>query len=248
MVAKGLLRLALLACLTPAVVRADEPNTLPAERAALSELQGLVGAWRGVGQPRRGSTRDAWTEQGDWAWQFHEGHAALVFTLRDARYYQAFRIAPAASEDGAAKQEAGWTLEATRSDGKTIDRFAGQRQEDGRLTFELGADQTGAAATRISLRTVADGDRLLILMEKPGPAADQMVRVAEVGYTREGSKFGKGVTQRECVVTGGAGTIAVEYEGETYYVCCGGCKDLFLEDPEKVLAEYRQRKEAEKQE
>jgi YHS domain-containing protein len=42
------------------------------------------------------------------------------------------------------------------------------------------------------------------------------------------------------------GTIEVEYEGKTYFVCCGGCKDLFEEDPAGVLADYRERKAAEK--
>jgi YHS domain-containing protein len=42
-------------------------------------------------------------------------------------------------------------------------------------------------------------------------------------------------------VTGGKGTIPVTYQGETYYVCCTGCRDLFNDDPETVLAEYRER-------
>jgi YHS domain-containing protein len=40
----------------------------------------------------------------------------------------------------------------------------------------------------------------------------------------------------------------VEHDGKTYYVCCSGCRDLFNDDPEGVLAEYRERKAAEKQE
>jgi YHS domain-containing protein len=36
-------------------------------------------------------------------------------------------------------------------------------------------------------------------------------------------------------VTGGLGTIAVSYKGQTYYVCCGGCKDAFEADPEKYV-------------
>jgi YHS domain-containing protein len=45
----------------------------------------------------------------------------------------------------------------------------------------------------------------------------------------------------ECVVTGGKGTIAINYKGATYYVCCSGCKQAFNENPEKILAEYKQR-------
>jgi YHS domain-containing protein len=44
-----------------------------------------------------------------------------------------------------------------------------------------------------------------------------------------------------CVVTGGKGTIPIAYKGQTYYVCCSGCKQAFDENPEKILAEYRAR-------
>lgn len=77
---------------------------------------------------------------------------------------------------------------------------------------------------------------------------DRFLRMAEVGYTREGSNFGKGTNYIECIVTGGVGTMPVTFEGKTYYVCCTGCRDLFNDDPAAVLAEYRERKEAEKQE
>ncbi len=40
----------------------------------------------------------------------------------------------------------------------------------------------------------------------------------------------------------------MSHNGKTYYVCCGGCRDLFNEDPETVLAEYRGEKTREKAE
>ena len=76
---------------------------------------------------------------------------------------------------------------------------------------------------------------------------DAFARLAEVGSTRKGSSFAKNAASGpECVVTGGLGTIAVEHDGKTYFVCCGGCRDLFNEDPEGVLADYRERKAAER--
>ncbi|MBI3832649.1 MAG: YHS domain-containing protein [Planctomycetes bacterium] len=50
------------------------------------------------------------------------------------------------------------------------------------------------------------------------------------------------------MVTGGLGTISVSYKGQSYYVCCGGCKQEFNDNPEKVLAEAKARKEKEKAE
>jgi YHS domain-containing protein len=33
----------------------------------------------------------------------------------------------------------------------------------------------------------------------------------------------------------------VQYKGKTYYVCCTGCRDAFLDDPEGILEEYAER-------
>ena len=50
----------------------------------------------------------------------------------------------------------------------------------------------------------------------------------------------------ECVVTGGLGTISVNYKGKTYYVCCTGCRDEFKDNPEKYIKEYEEKKAKEK--
>ncbi|HEX4147692.1 MAG TPA: hypothetical protein VHY20_01835 [Pirellulales bacterium] len=204
-----------------------------ADKAALAPLQSYVGAWRGVGQVERGSNRGAWIEQADWAWKFADGHAAIVFSAPEGKHYVAGRIVPL-PETGKLQ------LHATRADKKTIDRFTGEKIDD-RWVFK--ADQFAAdSPARMTLRQVAGGDRLIILLESRPADGDQYRRLAEIGYTRQGSDFGKGTTYRECVVTGGLGTIAVEHEGQTYYVCCTGCRDLFNENPAAILAEYRQRK------
>ena len=71
--------------------------------------------------------------------------------------------------------------------------------------------------------------------------------MAEVGYTREGTRLADSdSTGPECVVTGGLGTIPVSYNGKTYYVCCSGCKQAFDADPEGILAEFAQRRKDEK--
>jgi YHS domain-containing protein len=44
------------------------------------------------------------------------------------------------------------------------------------------------------------------------------------------------------VITGGLGTIAVSYNGKTYYVCCTGCRDEFNQNPAKAIKEYEERK------
>ena len=36
------------------------------------------------------------------------------------------------------------------------------------------------------------------------------------------------------------------YMGKTYYVCCGGCKDAFNDDPAKYVKEFEERKKKDK--
>ena len=43
-------------------------------------------------------------------------------------------------------------------------------------------------------------------------------------------------------MTGGLGTIPVTYMGETFYVCCTGCRDAFNEDPAKFVKAYKEKK------
>ena len=235
-----LLTLALVAGATALSASTNAKKTL-AEKAgqqALSQFQVFVGGWRGVGLVRRGSTSGSWLENADWAWKFDANKAVLVFSTPKGKYFSSGVLA-------ATSKKGQYQLVATLPDGKTRETYTGAPSEDGRLILTADKPADGRPA-RISLRTVAKGDRLLVLFERRLGKSDRYLRLAEVGYTRKGSSFGKGTVQRECVVTGGAGTMAVTFEGKTYYVCCTGCRDLFNEDPAGALAEYRERKAAEK--
>jgi hypothetical protein len=217
---------------------AGEPAGLAAQKERLAKMQALVGDWRGVGQPQRGSTKDSWIAEAQWAWNFDKGEASLVAALPKGRYFKSLRLVPG-------KGDGSYELVAALADEEGELRYAGKIDETDRLVLSAAEPREGLPA-RISLRFVAEGARLLVLLEKQGIASDQLVRLAEVGYTRQGSGFGKNVSQRECVVTGGLGTIEVSYEGKTYYVCCTGCRDYFNDNPKEVMAEYFARKEAEK--
>jgi len=230
-------RLLLLATLLlSAVVRGDDAaadSKHAAQKERLAKLQPLVGTWRGVGQPQRASTKDSWIEEADWAWSFGANGPALLATLPKGKYFSQLKLT---AEGGDA-----FALTATPAAGGDAVRYAGKLDEQEQLVLAAEKPRDDLPR-RLSFRFAASGDRLLVLMEKKSLAGDQLVRLAEVGYTRQGSGFGKNVTQRECVVTGGLGTIEVTHAGKTYYVCCTGCRDYFNENAEKVLAEYAARK------
>ncbi len=207
-------------------------------RKALQPLQGLVGEWRGAGQVRRGSPDGGWTEESAWVWRFDGQKAALQFTVARGKYFVSGLIQPGATVKSV-------ELIAKTAGGREV-KYAGEIAEDGSVTATTADPQAPAdAPQRVSLRVVANGDRLVMLLERRSAISDRYARLAEIGYTRRGSEFGKGTSQPECVVTGGLGTIQVSYKGQMYFVCCAGCRDLFEQKPDEILTEYRERKQAE---
>jgi len=208
-----------------------------ASKERLSKLQPLVGSWRGVAQPQRGSTKDNWLEEADWAWSFTEKEPALAATLPKAKYFSRLRLTAEPSDNSYA------LIAKPRTSDEEV-RYSGTLDDQGQLVLTLDNPRDDLPR-RLSFRFVAGGDRLLVLMEKAGATSSGFDRFAEAGLTRQGSGFGKNVAQRECVVTGGLGTIEVTHNGQTYYVCCTGCRDYFNANADKVLAEHAGKKKEE---
>ncbi len=165
-------------------------------------------------------------EKGDWAWKLTPDSAALELTVEKGKYLKSATLHPGA--------EAGtYRMEATLAAGgkRTFKGKAGARNVV-TLSAEGPADEGPA---RITLTPLHD-TRFLMLLESRDAAGD-FGRLGEVGYTRQGVAFAAGDSSPACIVTEGRGTIPVKYKGQTYYVCCSGCKDLFDENPEAILAE-----------
>ena len=217
----------------------DEGKVAPGRRAdqeALKAYAPLVGAWRGVGQVERGRTRGAWTESADWAWRFTGDSAGLEITVKKGKYLKAGVLRPG-------KASGTFVFQATLADGMSR-TFAGTVAGDGKplvLTADAGAPAGGVR--RVSITPLHD-TRLLVLLEAEDPERHAFSRLGEVGYTREGVDFAAGESYPICVVSEGRGTIQVSYKGKTYWVCCSGCRDLFDDDPESVLAEAAAREKA----
>lgn len=209
----------------------DEPSPPPSPRAALQRLNGLIGAWRGVGQPRRQSNRDAWNETADWVWDLQGASPAVVQTVSGGRLCQSLRY-----EFDSATGE--YTALSTAPDGTSRTYRGGWANEQLVL---VSPGKSGERSLRLTITPRSD-IRLVVLHEATEPDKTVYFRVAEIGYTRAGQRLAaEGGGQPQCVVTGGLGEIAVQHAGQTYYVCCTGCKQAFEADPEKILREYRER-------
>ncbi len=214
-----------------------EPGAKPESKSAtidaLHDYNGLIGGWRGVGQPKRGSQQGAWQEKAAAVWELKAKSSGIRWNIETGKQWKSALL----GYDEKAKL---FTLKVTLPDDSIRD-YRGQL-DDKRLVLESTADEKTKEIHRLTL-TVLNENRLTLLFEKRPEQQSFYTRVAEVGYQREGTRLAAvGGSGPVCVVTGGLGTIPVTHKGKTYYVCCTGCRDAFNDDPEGILAEYEKTK------
>ena len=209
---------------------------MEADKKALAPVLQYVGGWRGVGLPKNGAARDGWSEDSEWQFDLKGGHAALVFATEKGKYYKAGRLEPG-------EKPGTFKFIGTLPDDKK-EELAGEFNKEHDLVLDNASPGEGRPA-RIEFSMVAKGNRMLLNFSKK-MSGERYSPFLEVGYTRKGSGFGKNSDAHECVITGGIGKFEVSYKGKSYWVCCGGCRDAFNENPEKEIAAYMKRKEEEK--
>lgn len=206
------------------------PEEREASQEALAEFNSLVGGWRGVGMPQRGSRKGAWLEKANWVWDFSDG-VALKYQIDNGKLLETASL----TYNPATKT---YHLRGKFAD-EEVREYSGQL-EGKKLTLESSPDEDGYIHQMVITRL--NSKRTLVLHQRRRDGQQLLMRVAEVGYTREGTSLAvEGAGEPECVVTGGKGTTAVTYKGQTYYVCCTGCRQAFDEDPEGVIAEYKRK-------
>ncbi len=220
----------------PESEEAAKPSVPADAQAALERLNRLIGEWRGVGMPRRGSRTGAWFEKAEWVWDFEKKIPSLRYNVKDGKLLDKAKLTYSAED----KQ---FHLTATLPDDTTRD-YAGRLNEAGKLILESAADEAGESY-RITVTPLNEKRTLVLYEQRIGKSIYR--RVAEVGYTRAGTSLAvEGAGEIECIVTGGKGTIPVTYQGKTYYVCCSGCKQAFDDDPAGIIAAYEKKVAARK--
>lgn len=197
---------------------------------ALERLNPVIGEWRGIGQVRRGSAQGAWQQTGQFVWDFNEAIPAIRYVVEKGQLTDSARLTWTPVEK--------YLLVQKTPDGEER-RYQGD-WTDGKLVLTSPSDVDGVQQ-RVTL-TLLNDKRTLVLHEKTAIGGETFFRVAEVGYTRAGTRLAlPGGGQRECIVTGGTAQTAVTYQGETYYVCCTGCQQAFNDDPAGIIAEFKAR-------
>lgn len=222
-----------IASLVVAAERTTPATPVAVQKEALAEFNELIGGWRGIGMPRRGSRNGAWSETAEWVWTFDKkdkNSVAIDYTIKKGKQLQSGRVTY--DSQNKVYRLAGLFADKARRD------YEG-RLRDKKLVFESKPDKGYVHVITI---TKVNEKRALVLYQKRRDGSKFLTRVAEVGYTRAGTSLAvAGAGEIECIVTGGKGTIKVSYKGQTYYVCCSGCKIAFDDDPAGVIAEYKRK-------
>jgi YHS domain-containing protein len=237
---KRLLAFTLTLCLPALVVQAAPPADDKAEvKEALQALQDFIGEWQASGSPDkpRIDPRDpTWKETLSWAWRFKGDDAWLTLQVKNGKLLKSaeLRYLPAKKK---------YELTAIGADDKKR-VFEGEIKNE-TLRLER-SDPDTKEVQQIAMNTAAEGIRFIYRVAHK-PAGSTLVRRDYlVAATKEGESLAAKEKKNECVVSGGLGTITISYKGETYYVCCSGCRDAFNENPEKFIAEFKAKKAGKK--
>jgi len=199
--------------------------------APFAPFEYLIGSWKGSGVPAANRVR-GWGETHAWAWKFEKGvPVGLTLTFQGDKALTRGQLA----FDQTAKR---FRLTGVEPGDRPV-TFVGALDARGKtLTLDrVGATPLGAKQ-RLTLTPNANFVRYTLTVAEQEPGAPQFKRSVEVGLTKEGEAFAAGGAAADlpkCVVTGGAATLSVSYQGKTFPLCCTGCRDEFTENPEKYV-------------
>jgi hypothetical protein len=225
-----------LPCLLVIVVplRAVDSEAKEARMEALRELNDFIGEWKGSGEPEKAkpAANELWSETLTWGWRFKADDAWLNLQIKNGKLYKGGDLRYLIDKKV-------YQLELVdKKDNKQV--FQGELK-DGFLTL-LREDPKSKETQRVVMNTAADGVRFVYNVAHKPASRTTFQKDFKVAGNKEGESLGAKEKKIECVVSGGLGTIPVSFKGETFYVCCSGCKDAFNENPEKFVKEFKAKK------
>jgi len=205
----------------------------PDARDALQPLNDLIGVWKGTGVPegsREEQQRGFWIETMTWEWRFKDKDAWLAVNFQDGKHFRSGELRYQPDKEH-------FQLALRGPDDKQ-QLFTGTLEKRV-LTLKR---ELPTETQRLSFRLL-HANRFLYTYAVRPQAKTLYTPMYQVGVTKKDGGFAQGSGQPECIVSGGLGTMTVMYQGKTYYVCCSGCRDEFLENPQKYIDEAQAKKQ-----
>src|SRR5579859_1221339 len=201
---------AIVALMFPLTALAEDSDKV-APRTSLQPFQSLIGTWKGTGVPEKtpgDKEKTFWTESIAWAWQFKGEEAWLKATIDKGKFFAGAELHPLPKANR-------FRLTVTTIDKQPL-TFEGELN-DQRLVLDR-LDEKTKETQRLTVRLL-HSNRITYQYDVKPDGKTLFVKKYQVGATKEGEPFAaSGSSDPECVVSGGKGTIAVSYNGKTYYV------------------------------
>jgi hypothetical protein len=200
-------------------------------KEALLELQDYVGGWKGSGTSEKSKTA-IWKEECTWGWKFKGTDSWLVLEFKESKFFKGGELKFLTDKKV-------YQLTLTDKNDKPL-VFTGEIKKK-YLTLER-LDPVTKETQQLKWNLATGGDRLVLTSWVKAENRTDYTKEWQIGMTREGVSLASAKKLPECIVTGGLGTMTVSFKGQSYYVCCSGCRDAFNENPEKYIKEWEAKK------
>jgi hypothetical protein len=214
-------------------VSADDDEA-PTAKKALQEFNEFIGSWKGSGDKEKApsNSKSFWNETVSWGWRFKKDDVYLKLGIKKGKLFKGGELRYLTD-----KKKYQFTA-IDLKDNKLV--FEGELKK-GKLIVER-TDKDKNESQQLTMNVAGDGVRFNYWY-KTKPASKKLYNTGYlIACNKEGENLGGKKEGKECPVSGGLGTIAVTYKGETFYVCCTGCRDAFNENPEKYVKEFKAKK------
>jgi YHS domain-containing protein len=219
--AVGLFALSLLAADKPS--EADQAKS----KEELQKLGEFIGKWVNNGEGTIDGKKQLWKESWEWAWKFSkDGDAWINITVNDGKVLASAEVRYDIEKKG--------YLVKTKDAKGNAEEFNGSMDKKGILTLERKDEKSGDIH-KWKLSTAAEGVRMNAVYDLQAGGKGLASTIYKAGGNKDGESLAGGKKKPECIVTGGAATIQVSYQGKMYFVCCSGCKDEFEANPKKYI-------------
>lgn len=197
-------------------------------KKALLEVQDFIGLWNLEGTQKMSGKTTAWKEKVSWGWRFKDGDSWITvdFAEGKGKYFK----------NGTLKydvEKKKYILALTLSDKSEL-VFDGELPKGGGLKLE-GKDAKTGDVHRLAMNTLVEGIRFQLRYEKQDGGKGLFSNVFAMNGNKDGESIAGTSKKPECIVSGGAASIAVTHQGNKYFVCCTGCRDEFIASPEKYI-------------
>jgi YHS domain-containing protein len=197
--------------------------------APFAPFEHMVGGWKGAAVPAANRLR-GWPETHMWAWKFAKGvPVGMNLSIEGGKVFTKGLL----TYEPTAQQ---YRLEGTDPAGQPVVYVGPLEEKSNSLVLDRVGATSDGSKERLTIRPNSNLIRYTMNVDHQAPGAPQFAKYIEAGLTKEGESFAAGGAAADlpkCIITGGAATMSVNYEGKTYPLCCTGCRDEFNDNPEK---------------